>query len=271
LQEKLYSEPGRFQLIDEKKLMAMGIAALLPGITAIRELISQQENEYRDLLHNLQSNGLELLPKRRGRPSNASKALLEAQVKALLPEPEKTPKKSGHGETLPHQIGNDFTRAGAAAYLGYETLSGFDLLRRKLDIPSKIVKNPDANLKRGGRVKVIAFSRAALDAAKKQMDRESAPALGQEGSKHTEASKKALSSKQKNYWFGMTKEQRAAEVARRMGSKKAAKKSDLTRRGTKPARSYGWANMTPEERSAEMQRRQAVSRGEAQGKAQAQA
>lgn len=261
--------------------MAMGIAALLPGITHMREILMQQENEYRDLLHELQFNGPgPALPKKRGRPSNASKALLEAQVQQLLPAateskrgrgrppgalPEE-PRKSGHGESLPHQIGNHYTRVGAAAYLGLPSIGAFDLLRRKVDIPSKMLKNPEGG-KPGGRVNVLAFSRTALDAAKKQ--KTAAPA-GQEG-KHTPVSKNAISDRQKSYWYGMTKEQRAAEVARRMGAKAATKKVDLTRRGTKPARSYGWANMTKEERSAEMKRRLAVSRGEAQGKAQAQA
>ena len=74
----------------------------------------------------------------------------------------------------------------------------------------------------------------------------------------------------KAYWDAMTPEQRAAEVARRMGLQKkgkAKKKIGLRRDGKKPAGTHGWAGMTAEERSAEMKRRGAVSRGLAPTKA----
>lgn len=200
----------------------MGIAALLPGITHMREILMQQENEYRDLLRNLQNNGLELLPKKRGRPSKASIALLEAQqlLPAAITEPP-PPKKMGHGETLPHMIGKSYTRNGAAAYLGYSSIGAFDLFRRRVGIVSTLVKNPEAGKVRGGRVMVTAFSRAALDAARKQRDGNIPTASAtEEPKKRSTEVRQALSKHQKNYWYGMTKEQRTAEVARRMGKKK---------------------------------------------------
>ena len=154
-------------LLDEKKLMAMGAAALLPGITAIRELIQEQENEYRNLLNMLFTNGAG--PKKRGRPSNASKALLQAVADAPAPEPKH---KLKHGESLPEMIGKDYTRNGAARYLGYNTIGAFDVARKQLgEVPFRTVKNPARPAQDRGRVNVLVFSRSALDAMAKHRRR----------------------------------------------------------------------------------------------------
>lgn len=146
--------------LSERKLMEMGIASLLPGFAVLRELIEQTEGEYRTLLDKLQ-NGHEpvFAPRRRGRPSKASKAVLEAVAAAAAlaaPEektvvPVKKRARRGHGRkrtTLPPMIGKDHVLAHVATELGYKGAWGLTLYMRSRGMEIK---------------KVSAFSKKAIN------------------------------------------------------------------------------------------------------------
>ena len=102
--------------ISEKKLMEMGIAALLPGFRLMREVIDATENEYRGLLEKLQ-NGVSATaePVRRGRPPGASKAILDA-VAAALPAPEPAP-AAGAAK----QKSKDYSASARAGWAKFDT------------------------------------------------------------------------------------------------------------------------------------------------------
>ena len=71
-------------VIDEKVLMQMGIASLLPGFRVMREIIDQHENEYRSLLESLQQGSVSVALPRKNGVARLSKSLLKAIASPVL-------------------------------------------------------------------------------------------------------------------------------------------------------------------------------------------
>jgi hypothetical protein len=126
--------------------MEMGIAALLPGFTLMRELIQATEDEYRTLLANLQENGHAptVNGKRRGRPPGASKTILDAVAAAALPAPE---------EVIPVPVGKKGKRTvseEAAARAGWAAFDTPEKRRIEMARRMKIRETKTTKTKRGG-------------------------------------------------------------------------------------------------------------------------
>ena len=122
--------------IDQSKFAAMGVAALLPGMRHVLEIVEGVVAEYRGMLDELQAASGNGAPPavRRGRPPKI--ALLAAPAAAR--------------PTLPEMVGANYTTAGAARELGIT--KGAARLRAHTRGLGKFVPHPKG---RGARVFVL--------------------------------------------------------------------------------------------------------------------
>ena len=91
--------------LDQNMLVRMGIAALLPGMRHMLEVLESHVGQYREMLMQLQNGNIEALeglmpglpaPKRRGRPPKAlPEAATASVVEAEVVEPPDAPRRRG--------------------------------------------------------------------------------------------------------------------------------------------------------------------------------
>jgi len=131
--------------LDEKRLRVMGLASLIPGLQAAADLINAELAEYRGILADFQAAEALLVPKKKGRPSIASKTLLEAAKEPVVPVAAKkkavVKKKKGHRPPrLPDMVNGDHVMLRVAEELGYSSAWGLQLLMRTRGLKWKKAK-----------------------------------------------------------------------------------------------------------------------------------
>jgi hypothetical protein len=130
---------------DKEQFAHMGMAALMPGMQYMVDLMQQQVNQLRDLLAEVQT------AERKPRTKRS---------------PEITAHKPARGSSLPEMIDGMYTSRGALAYLGMSSYT-FSKLSSARKISSKTVKHPNA------KTLIKIYPKSALDqlrqAAQKKM------------------------------------------------------------------------------------------------------